>query len=62
MSIIPDIVLNPNTGSVSDDSRSAKDIKFKSNVCVKGDSHQKAVPVVPNELSKPGERVFECAT
>ena len=52
------IVLNPSAGAITDYSQSAKDIDpyFKSQLYVEDPGHRKPVLILPNGLSKPGER------
>ena len=52
------IIFNPSTGTVSDDSQSAKDIDpyLKSQLYVQDSGHQKRVLILPNGLSKPREQ------
>ena len=52
------IVFNPSDGAITDHSQSAKDIDpyFKSQLYVEDTGHQKPVRILPNGLSKPGER------
>ena len=56
-----DIVLNPNAGAITDHSQSAKDIDpyFKSQLYVADPGHRKPVLILPNGLSKPGERAHD---
>ena len=51
------IVFNPNARAITDHSKSAKNIDpyFKFLLCG-GSGHQKPVLILPNGLSKPGER------
>ena len=55
------IVLYPSAGAITDHSQSAKDIDpyFKSQLYVKDPGHRKPVLILPNELSKPGERAHD---
>ena len=52
------IVFNPSADAITDHSQSAKDIDpyFKSQLYVVEPGHRKPVLVLPNGLSKPGER------
>ena len=52
------IVFNPSAGAITDHSQSAKDIDpyFKSQLYVEDPGHRKPVLILPNGLSKPGER------
>ena len=52
------IVFNPSVGAITDHSQSAKDIDpyFRSLFCVEDHGHRKPVVILPNGLSKPGER------
>ena len=52
------IVFNPSAGAITNYSRSAKDIDpyFKSQLYVEDPGHRKQVLILPNMLSKPGER------
>ena len=56
-----DIVFNPSVGVITDHSQLAKDIDpyFKSQLYVEDPGHQKPVLILPNELSKPGERAHD---
>ena len=56
-----DIIFNPNAGATTDHSQSAKDIYpyFKSQLYVEDPGHRKPVLILPNGLSKPGERVHD---
>ena len=51
-------VFNPSPGAITDHSQSAKDIGpyFKSQLYVEDPGHRKPVLILPNRLSKPGER------
>ena len=53
-----DIVFNPSAGAITDHSQSANDIDpyFKSQLYVEDPGHRKPVLILPNVLSKPGER------
>ena len=55
------IVFNPSAGAITDHSQSAKDIDpcFKSQLYVEDPDHRKPVLILPNELSKPGERAHD---
>ena len=55
------IVFNPSAGVITDNSQSAKDIDsyFKSQLYVEGPGHRKPVLILPNGLSKPGERAHD---
>ena len=55
------IVFNPNAGAITDHSQSAMDIDpyFKFELYVKDPGHRKPVLILPNELSKPGERAHD---
>ena len=55
------IVFNSSAGAITDHSQSAKDIDpyFKSQINVKDPSYRKAVLILPNGLSKPGERAHD---
>ena len=55
------IVFNPRAGVITDHSQSAKDIDlyFKSQFYVKDPGHRKPVLILPNGLSKPGERAHD---
>ena len=52
------IVFNSNAGAITNNSQSAKDIDpyFKSQVYLENPGHRKPVLILPNGLSKPGER------
>ena len=52
------IVFNPSAGAITDHSQSAKDIDpyFKSQLYVEDPGYRKPVLILPNGLSKPGER------
>ena len=52
------IVFNPSAGAITVYSQSAKDIDpyFKSQLYVEDHGHRKQVLILPNGLSKPGER------
>ena len=52
------IVFNPSAGAITDQIQSAKDTDpyFKFQLYVKDPSHRKPVLILPNGLSKPGER------
>ena len=52
------IVCNPSAGAITDHSQSAKDIYpyFKSQLYVEDPGHRKAVFILLNGLSQPGER------
>ena len=55
------IVFNPSAGAIIEHSQSAKDIDqyCKSNLYVEDPGHQKPVLILPNRLSKPGERAHD---
>ena len=55
------IVFNPSAGAITGHSQSAKDIDpyFKSQLYMKNPSHRKPVLILPNGLSKPGERAHD---
>ena len=55
------IDFNPSAGTITDHSQSAKDIDpyFKSQLFVEDPSHRKPVLILPNGLSKPGERAHD---
>ena len=55
------IVCNPSAGAITDHSQSAKDIDpyFKSQLFVEDPGHRKPVLILPNGLSKPGERAHD---
>ena len=55
------IVFNPSADAIIDHSQSAKDIDpyFKSQLYVEDPSHRKPVLILPNGLSKPGERAHD---
>ena len=55
------IVFNPSAGAITDHSQSAKDIDpyFKSQLYVEDPGHRKPVIILPNGLSKPGERAHD---
>ena len=55
------IVFNPSAGAITDYSSSAKDIDphFKSQLYVEDPSYRKPVLILPNGLSKPGERAHD---
>ena len=55
------IVFNPNAGAITDHSQSAKDIYqyFKSELYVEDPGHRKPVLILPNWLSKLGERAHD---
>ena len=55
------IVFNPSVGTITDHSQSAKDIDpcFKSQLYVQDPGHRKPVLILPNGLSKPGERAHD---
>ena len=56
-----DIVFNPSLGAITDQSQSAKDIDsyVKSQLYVEDPGHRKSVLILPNRLSKPGERAHD---
>ena len=55
------IIFNPSAGAITDHSQSAKDIDphFKSQLYQEDPGHQKPVLILPNGLSKPGERAHD---
>ena len=55
------IVFNPSAGEITDHSQSAKDIDpyFKSQLYVEDPGQRKPVLILPNGLSKPGERAHD---
>ena len=55
------IVFNPSAGANTDHSQSANDIDsyFKSKLYVEDPGHRKPVLILPNGLSKPGERAHD---
>ena len=55
------IVFNPRAGAIIDHSQAAKDVDryFKSQLYVEDPGHRKPVLILPNGLSKPGERAHE---
>ena len=55
------IVFNPNTGSITDNSQSAKDIDlyFKFQLYIENPGHRKPVLILPNWLSKSGEQAHD---
>ena len=55
------IIFNPSADAITDHSQSAKDINpyFKSQLYVEDPGHQRPVLILPNELSKPGERAHD---
>ena len=54
------IVFNPSAGAITDHSQSAKNIPyFKSQLYVEEPGHRKPVLILPNGLSKPGERAHD---
>ena len=55
------IVFNPSAGAITDHSQSEKDIDpyFKSQLYVKDPGQRKPVLILPNGLSKPGERAHD---
>ena len=55
------IVFNLSAGAITDHSQSAKDIElyFKSQLYVEDPGHRKPVFILPNGLSKPGERAHD---
>ena len=57
----PGIVFNPIAGAITDYSQSVKDIEpyFKSQLYVEDPGNQKLVLILPNGLSKHGERTHE---
>ena len=57
-----DIVLNTNASAITDHSQSEKEIYdtyFKSQLIVEGPGHLKPVLILPNALSKPGQRAHD---
>ena len=56
-----DIIFNMNAGAINDHSQSAKDIDlyFKSQLYVEDLGHRKPVLILPNGLSKLGERAHD---
>ena len=57
----PGIVFNQSTGEITDHSQSAKNIDpyFKSQLYVEDPDHRKPVLILPNGLSKPGDRTHD---
>ena len=55
------IVFNPSAGAITDHCQSAKDIDpyFKSHLYVEDPGHRNPVLILPNGLSKPGERAHD---
>ena len=55
------IVFNRSAGAITDHSESAKDADpyFKSQLYVEDSGHRKPVLIIPNGLSKPGERPYD---
>ena len=55
------IVFNPSDGVISDHSQPAKDIDpyFKSRLYVDDPVHRNPVLILPNGLSKPGQRAHD---
>ena len=55
------IVFNPSAGAITHHSQSAKDIDlyFKFQLNVEDPGHRKPVLILPNGLSKPGERAHD---
>ena len=55
------IVFNPSAGAITEHSQSAKDIDpyFKSQLYVEDPGHPKPVLILPNGLSKAGERAHD---
>ena len=55
------IVFNPSAGANTDHSQLAKDIDpyFKSQLYVNDPGHREPVLILPNGLSKPGERAHD---
>ena len=55
------IVFNRSAGAITDHSQSAKDIDpyFKSQLYVEDPGHRKPALILPNGLSKPGERAHD---
>ena len=55
------IVFKPSAGAITDHSQSAKDIDpyFKSQLYVEDPGHRMPVLILPNGLSKPGERAHD---
>ena len=56
-----DVVFNPSAGAITDHSQSAKDIDpyFKSVLYAEDPSNRKSALILPNGLSKPGERAHD---
>ena len=55
------IVFNPSAGAITEHSKSAKDIDtyFKFELYVEDPGHRNPVLILPNGLSKPGERAHD---
>ena len=55
------IVFNQSAGAITDHSQSAKDIDpyFRSQLYVEDPGHRQPVVILPNGLSKPGERAHD---
>ena len=55
------VIFNPSAGAVTNHSQSVKDIElgFKIQVYVKDPGHRKPIRILPNGLSKPGERAHD---
>ena len=55
------IVFNPSAGAITDRSQSAKDVDpyFKSQLYVEDPGHRQSVLILPNRLSKPGQRAHD---
>ena len=55
------IDFNPSAGAITDHGQSGKDIDlyFKSQLYVEAPDHRKPVLILPNVLSKPGERAHD---
>ena len=55
------IVFNPSAGAITDHNQSAKDIDpyLKSQINVEDPGQRKPVLILPNGLSKPGERAHD---
>ena len=56
-----DIVFNPSASAITEHSQSARDIDpyFKSQLYVEDPGHRKPILILPNGLSKPGERAHD---
>ena len=55
------IIFNPSAGAITDHSQSAKDIDpyFKSQLYVEDPGHRRPALILPDGLSKPGERAHD---